>query len=64
MPVTDPPIGTWHDDKAEDDDEYRPLSDAEMEAELDQTDADDAADERDQGDGSEEDPDNRKPPAD
>ena len=61
VPATDPPIGTWHDDETGDDEQYRPLSDAEMETDLDQTDADDAADEPDSGAAEEE---NKKPPAD
>jgi sec-independent protein translocase protein TatC len=66
VPATEPPVGTWHDDEPGDDEEYRPLSDAEMEAELDRSDAEDgesdAADDTDSGaaDGGDEE---TKPPA-
>ena len=62
-PATDPPTGTWHDDDQHgDDEEYRPLSDAEMEAELDRADAEDAEEsgESESGDTDEK---TGKPPA-
>jgi sec-independent protein translocase protein TatC len=50
VPATEPPVGTWHDDEPGDDEEYRPLSDAEMEAELDRSDAEDAETDSDSAD--------------
>ena len=62
-PVTDPPIGTWHDDEPDNDAQYRPLSDTEMEAELDRSDAEDADSDADESATGAQDDRDTKPPA-
>ncbi len=63
VPATEPPIGTWHDDASDAGSDYKPRSDAEMDADLDRSDAQDADDSHESDTGAQDGKDPGKPPS-